>query len=299
MTSTLKALKFGRNSENFKTLSKFINDNGIEYPPLFGMRKHMSVIAGSTKKQLQEIADNSSSNNEILGFFGLRIAGSNSATLKKILEYHGVDLTKLNANRESSRLKKIAEMTQMRGENRTYDDIKSCNFSTLRKYILKNNLLEYKCQIPECGNTGWHCGRPLTLEIDHIDGDRSNNELKNLRFLCPSCHSQTETFAGKSRIKRTVKFCKCGNKLGKDNLSGICKKCSFSGLEKIKKFEVTKEELESLVAEHSLLKIGEMFGVSDNAIRKRCKKLGIDVKSLSRFSHQRIVHTQKVSLPLN
>ena len=36
-------------------------------------------------------------------------------------------------------------------------------------------------------------GSPLTLELDHIDGDRLNNELANLRLLCPNCHAQTET----------------------------------------------------------------------------------------------------------
>jgi hypothetical protein len=36
-------------------------------------------------------------------------------------------------------------------------------------------------------------GRPLTLELDHIDGDRLNNELVNLRLHCPNCHAQTET----------------------------------------------------------------------------------------------------------
>jgi Homeodomain-like domain-containing protein/HNH endonuclease len=36
-------------------------------------------------------------------------------------------------------------------------------------------------------------GKPLTLELDHIDGDRLNNELSNLRLLCPNCHAQTET----------------------------------------------------------------------------------------------------------
>ncbi|GAA1809788.1 hypothetical protein GCM10009749_17860 [Agromyces neolithicus] len=36
-------------------------------------------------------------------------------------------------------------------------------------------------------------GKPLTLELDHVDGDRLNNELANLRLLCPNCHAQTET----------------------------------------------------------------------------------------------------------
>ena len=44
-------------------------------------------------------------------------------------------------------------------------------------------------------------GRPLTLAVDHVDGDFSNNEPDNVRFLCPNCHSQTEDFAGRSKNK--------------------------------------------------------------------------------------------------
>lgn len=45
----------------------------------------------------------------------------------------------------------------------------------------------------ECSSVLKWNGRPLTLELDHIDGDRLNNELVNLRLLCPNCHAQTET----------------------------------------------------------------------------------------------------------
>jgi hypothetical protein len=41
----------------------------------------------------------------------------------------------------------------------------------------------------------------LRLEIDHIDGDYHNNEEWNLRFLCPNCHTQTDTFSGRTRGK--------------------------------------------------------------------------------------------------
>jgi len=51
----------------------------------------------------------------------------------------------------------------------------------------------------ECGvNDTWQ-GRPLTLEIDHINGICTDNRAKNLRWLCPNCHSQTDTYRSRYR----------------------------------------------------------------------------------------------------
>ena len=70
--------------------------------------------------------------------------------------------------------------------------------SYLKKRIIKEKLLDYHCQI--CGIDSWQ-GQPLSLHLDHIDGNRFDSRLENLRFLCPNCHSQTPTFAGKNRGK--------------------------------------------------------------------------------------------------
>ena len=61
----------------------------------------------------------------------------------------------------------------------------------LRKRLLRAGLKEARCEI--CGLTEWR-GHSIQLELDHIDGDRSNNSLSNLRMLCPNCHAQTETW---------------------------------------------------------------------------------------------------------
>lgn len=51
------------------------------------------------------------------------------------------------------------------------------------------------CQI--CQNSVW-LGLNITLELDHIDGNKRNNRRENLRFLCPNCHSQTPTWRRKT-----------------------------------------------------------------------------------------------------
>lgn len=54
-----------------------------------------------------------------------------------------------------------------------------------------NRFKEYECS--ECKISDWN-NKPLTLQIDHIDGDRNNNIINNVRWLCPNCHTQTQTW---------------------------------------------------------------------------------------------------------
>ena len=47
----------------------------------------------------------------------------------------------------------------------------------------------------------------IALEIDHIDGDNRNNEISNLRYLCPNCHALTETYRGKNKALKAQNKC--------------------------------------------------------------------------------------------
>jgi 5-methylcytosine-specific restriction endonuclease McrA len=73
------------------------------------------------------------------------------------------------------------------------------NHSTIKRNIIKYNLIPYECAT--CKNQGKHNGLDLTLQLDHINGVKVDQTLSNLRFLCPNCHSQTQTYAGGNRKK--------------------------------------------------------------------------------------------------
>ena len=71
------------------------------------------------------------------------------------------------------------------------------NTSKLKNTLIKEKLLENKCSI--CGQEPFWNGKPLTLELDHKNGDRQNNCIENLRIVCLHCHSQTPTFRGRNK----------------------------------------------------------------------------------------------------
>jgi DNA-binding CsgD family transcriptional regulator/5-methylcytosine-specific restriction endonuclease McrA len=67
--------------------------------------------------------------------------------------------------------------------------------ANLKRRLIKAGLLTQCCR--QCGIRTWR-GLPLALQLHHINGDRHDNRLGNLALLCPNCHSQTDTWAGRN-----------------------------------------------------------------------------------------------------
>jgi hypothetical protein len=68
---------------------------------------------------------------------------------------------------------------------------------TFKLRLIRDSLLPYVCC--ECGNKGEWNGKPLVLQIHHLNGKNSEHSLSNTVFICPNCHSQTDSFAGKNK----------------------------------------------------------------------------------------------------
>ena len=84
--------------------------------------------------------------------------------------------------------------------------------------------IPYECK--ECGTTEWQ-GKPLTLDVDHIDGNPLDCRIENVRFLCPNCHRQTPTFgnpkASTNEELEIMRTCSCGGR--KQIRAKVCSVC--------------------------------------------------------------------------
>ncbi len=147
-----------------------------------------------TDEEFAKIIAESNSYSDCLRKLGLTPhGGSSSDILKKRIKelklstQHFGSLTRQNASAKYN-------LEDILVENSSYH-----NIARLKIRLVNEGYLEYKCSC--CGNTGKWNNKPLTLQLDHINGINNDHRIENLRFLCPNCHSQTDSFAGKNNKK--------------------------------------------------------------------------------------------------
>lgn len=153
-----------------------------------------------TKEWLEELCQDSYSYAEVLKKAGrVHTSGGNQATLKKKIAEFQIDISHFTGQKwhdsPNQQDKKISR------EKYSLEEVFCKNSpvtqKVLRGYVERHEIIKYKCS--NCGCDGhWQDGI-ISLEIDHIDGDNKNNEISNLRYLCPNCHALTETYRGKNK----------------------------------------------------------------------------------------------------
>ncbi len=112
---------------------------------------------------------------------------------------------------------------------------------TLKKQLYKDGLLTEMCS--KCGlGSMWH-GKPIVLQLEHIDGDHYNNEISNLTILCPNCHSQTPTWCGRSANNVVCACLGCKKRIKKGTTR--CKKCTVLKKHKENNTEPKEDDLVS------------------------------------------------------
>lgn len=156
-----------------------------------------------SKNWLQELCQDSYSLAEVLKKAGRKQGGGTQQTLKNKIEEFEIDISHfLGQQWRKSPNKQNREPAQIGiREKYSLDEIFVKNSpvtqKVLRGYVERHKVLEYVCQT--CGCDGQWQNEIISLELDHIDGDNSNNSLENLRYLCPNCHALTKTYRGRNK----------------------------------------------------------------------------------------------------
>lgn len=134
--------------------------------------------------------------------------------------------------------------------------------------MLKSNLLQYRCYNVECCIDFW-LNKPISLQLDHINGINNDHRLENLRLLCPNCHSQTDTYCGRNK-KTEKKLLVCPKCLGpvKYKKSKTCSKC-YQKNQKTKIDWPGHNLLVAMVDETNISHVAKKLGVSYHSVKNR------------------------------
>lgn len=150
-------------------------------------------------EELKQQVSESTSLGQVLKRHGLINKGRNSSTLKRRLIEERVDFShmKMGIGSNKGRTFECCKMTRDEVLKHVFIEHSSYNRRTVKRYLRRFNLIPYECS--ECRLTDTWNGKPLNLQPDHINGVSDDNRLRNLRWMCPNCHSQTETFCGRRK----------------------------------------------------------------------------------------------------
>lgn len=242
---------------------------------------------------ITQVVDNLGKSNHRRGYFPI---------VKHLSREYGIPLPKFDYSKATTNAQKAWNIP----DDEYFKKNTSRTGPTTRKRLIKKGWA-YKCSIPECplyenpeviGEQVVWAGRLMTLQVDHIDGDHHNNELNNLRFLCPNCHAASDTYAGKNKksiksgesltinaarkrkdkpvkIAKPKNFCKCGKEIFRTSTS--CQECESKNRVGILNHDYPPlEVMISQVEDKGYYAYGKELGTSDNAIRKHLRRNGVN-----------------------
>jgi hypothetical protein len=222
---------------------------------------------------ITEIIKNSLNKTDVLLNLGLKNNGGNYNSLSSFIIENNTDISHFVFKKQ---IKK-----RVMDDYESIDDILVKNSKFKSTTHLKNKLYKFELKKRECEICGqgeeWN-GKKMSLILDHINGDRHDNSIDNLRIVCPNCNATFETHCRGLNISKGVHDkCLCGG--FKKRKSKICINCiskKVNNVERELKVRKIKRKVQRPPYEQLLLEVGEIgyvatgkkYGVSDNSIRK-------------------------------
>lgn len=241
-----------------------------------------------TRDVLENAVKNSNSFASVCRFLGLQDKGANLMHIKNKIKGYQIDTSHFTHRFwDTSVYGKPKPLNEILEQGVKYSS------SKLKWRLLKEGVKKYQCE--KCNSTNW-CGQPIPLELHHINGNHYDNRLENIILLCPNCHSLEHVNFKQQRYNLHVqgvsevllekineedkieiikeekpkRYClSCGKELTNSQTKYCSQECATKSYRK----RVEKEELINALKanDFNLTKVGKIYNVTANAIKKWCK----------------------------
>ena len=151
--------------------------------------------------QLREAVKASASLSGVMRCLGLAVAGNSVKAVQTTATMLGLDVSHFKGQGWSKSMSGMPSPPQAISLGEILvEESRYTSSKDLKRRLFKSGLKEKRCE--HCSNTEW-MGKAIPLQLDHINGIRTDNRLENLRVLCPNCHALTPTWGGRNHKARS------------------------------------------------------------------------------------------------
>lgn len=266
LTHLLRNLGLPESKSNKRKLAARLTSIGVE------LNKTQSPVWLDRLKALPALVSESKSYSEVLRKFGLTSYGGSHETLKKYVSQLALDTTHFLNGGATTRVDLASLLVNG----------SVVSTARLKRKLLAAGLLENKCAA--CGQLPEWQGQPLVLQLEHKNGCSTDNRLENLELLCPNCHSQTATYAGRNATRKQLKT---ATAVAVPEKQPKTKRAERPAKARPTKIDWPSDaELAARLTSAPAVRVAKTLGVSDRAITKRCTKRGIPKPSVGHWARQ-------------